>query len=258
VLGCAVLYASAGCRLTGTQAVCGLPPSPDYLLQRQHCSQIFIVVCCAELWFADCCLASPELVYGRPHTPAVIAHRLMPVINLCNRFVCAFSAVLQCAMLSQAVVQQALSRLMAGRTVLVIAHRLSTIRDADRICVISGGQLSEQGSHEELLSTKGIYAVLIARQLAASGSSDGLEGGQPLSLGSFGSSRGAGGSLSDLSDGARASLQEVSGRGSMSSSRSSACRDRSSTEAAADNAAAAASAAAAAAAGEASRSQQQQ
>jgi ABC-type multidrug transport system ATPase subunit len=157
--------------------------------------------------------------------------------------------------MSQAVVQQALSRLMAGRTVLVIAHRLSTIRDANRICVISGGQLSEQGSHEELLSTKGIYAGLIARQLAASGSngsSDGLEGGgRPMSLGSFSSSRGAGGSLSDLSDGARVSLQEVSGRGSMSSSRSSTCRDRSSTEAAAD-------APAGAAAGEASGSQQLQ
>lgn len=162
---------------------------------------------------------------------------------------------MRCAVLLQAVVQQALGRLMAGRTVLVIAHRLSTIRDANRICVISGGQLSEQGSHEELLSTKGIYAGLIARQLAASGSngsSDGLEGGQPLSPGSFSSSRGAGGSLLDLSDGARVSLQEMTGRGSMSSSRSSTCRDRSSTETAVD-----AAAAAAAAAGEASGSQQQ-
>lgn len=135
----------------------------------------------------------------------------------------------------QAVVQQALSRLMAGRTVLVIAHRLSTIRDADRICVISGGQLAEQGSHEELTASKGLYAGLIARQLAASGSSsggsEGLAGSQAaLSCGSF-SSRAAGGSMSDLSEGvSRPGLQE-GGRGSMSSSRGSTSRERSSTEA---------------------------
>jgi ABC-type multidrug transport system ATPase subunit len=143
--------------------------------------------------------------------------------------------------LLQAVVQQALSRLMAGRTVLVIAHRLSTIRDANRICVISNGQLAEQGSHEELISTKGLYAGLIARQIDNSGSngSSDVDGGQALSIGSFGS-RAAGGSMSDLSDGARPSFQGTSGRGSMSSSRSSTGRERSSIEAAAAEAVAAA------------------
>jgi ABC-type multidrug transport system ATPase subunit len=117
---------------------------------------------------------------------------------------------------------------MAGRTVLVIAHRLSTIRDADRICVISGGQLAEQGSHEELISSKGLYAGLIARQLE--GGSDGIAASQTaLSTGSF-SSRAAGGSMSDLSEGARPGLQEV-GRGSMSSSRGSTSQERSSVEA---------------------------
>jgi ABC-type multidrug transport system ATPase subunit len=133
---------------------------------------------------------------------------------------------------TQAVVQQALSRLMAGRTVLVIAHRLSTIRDADRICVISGGQLAEQGSHEELISNKGLYAGLIARQLegGSPGSSDGIGASQTaLSIGSF-SSRAAGGSMSDLSEGARPGLQEV-GRSSMSSSRGSTSQERSSVEA---------------------------
>ena len=126
--------------------------------------------------------------------------------------------------------QQALSRLMAGRTVLVIAHRLSTIRDAHRICVISGGQLAEQGAHEELIASKGLYAGLVARQLATSGSisgSDGLAPSQPLSVGSF-SSGVAGGSLSDTCEGGRHSLQDTTGRGSTSS-RGSTSRDRSSS-----------------------------
>lgn len=158
-----------------------------------------------------------------------------------------------CSSVLQAVVQQALGRLMAGRTVLVIAHRLSTIRDANRICVISGGQLAEQGSHEELIATKGLYSGLIARQLAASGSNGssdvGLEGGSSiaqgaLSTGSF-CSRAAGGSMSDLSEGARVGYHETEGRGSMSSSRSSTGRERSSTEEAAAAAVAAVAAAAA-------------
>lgn len=121
---------------------------------------------------------------------------------------------------------------------LVIAHRLSTIRDAQRICVISGGQLAEQGSHEELMATKGLYAGLVARQLAGTSSSDGRAASQGLSLGSF-SSCPAGGSLSDLSEAGRQSVQEAGGRSSLSSSRSSTGRDRSSLERTAAEAAAA-------------------
>ena len=58
---------------------------------------------------------------------------------------------------SEAVVQEALDRLMRGRTVIVIAHRLSTIRNADRIAVLDGGRLVELGSHGELLAKKGAY-----------------------------------------------------------------------------------------------------
>ena len=61
---------------------------------------------------------------------------------------------------SERQVQDALERLMAGRTTLVIAHRLSTIEHADRIVVLDHGRVVENGSHEELLKKDGLYANL--------------------------------------------------------------------------------------------------
>jgi len=65
---------------------------------------------------------------------------------------------------SERLVQQALERLMRGRTSIVIAHRLSTIKRADRIAVIVAGELRELGSHAELILQGGLYARLYAMQ----------------------------------------------------------------------------------------------
>ncbi|MCT1833998.1 ABC transporter ATP-binding protein/permease [Kocuria palustris] len=67
---------------------------------------------------------------------------------------------------SEAFVQAALDEAMAERTALVIAHRLSTIRRADRILVIEGGRVVEQGPHDELLAAGGRYAELYETQFA--------------------------------------------------------------------------------------------
>ena len=71
---------------------------------------------------------------------------------------------------TEARIEHGLRRLLAGRTAIVIAHRLSTIRDAGRIVVLDGGEVVEQGTHDELLEVGGAYARLYrdwARQAAA-------------------------------------------------------------------------------------------
>jgi ABC transporter fused permease/ATP-binding protein len=69
---------------------------------------------------------------------------------------------------SEHLVQEALDRLMEGRTTLVIAHRLSTVRGADRVLVLDGGRVVEQGTHDALVSApESLYRRLVERQFAS-------------------------------------------------------------------------------------------
>jgi ABC-type multidrug transport system fused ATPase/permease subunit len=65
---------------------------------------------------------------------------------------------------SERLVQEALEKLMEGRTSIVIAHRLSTIRNADQILVMQQGQIIQRGKHEELIAQKGVYSELVQLQ----------------------------------------------------------------------------------------------
>jgi subfamily B ATP-binding cassette protein MsbA len=65
---------------------------------------------------------------------------------------------------SEQLIEDALSRLLVGRTTLIIAHRLSTVRRADRLVVLDGGRIVEEGSHAGLLAQGGLYARLYQRQ----------------------------------------------------------------------------------------------
>jgi len=67
---------------------------------------------------------------------------------------------------TESLIQEALTRLMEGRTTFIVAHRLSTVRHADRIYVMDGGHVVEEGTHRQLLEAGGLYAYLHAQQFA--------------------------------------------------------------------------------------------
>jgi ATP-binding cassette subfamily B protein len=68
---------------------------------------------------------------------------------------------------SEYLVQEALERLMEGRTTLIIAHRLSTVMHADRVLVLDGGRIVQSGSHARLVEQEGLYRRLVERQFVA-------------------------------------------------------------------------------------------
>ena len=65
---------------------------------------------------------------------------------------------------TEKLIQDALYKIMKGRTTLAVAHRLSTIQHSDRIIVMHKGRVKEQGTHEELLDRKGLYYNLVQLQ----------------------------------------------------------------------------------------------
>jgi ATP-binding cassette, subfamily B, bacterial MsbA len=80
---------------------------------------------------------------------------------------------------SEQLIEDAMAKLLVGRTTLIIAHRLSTVRRADRLVVLDRGRIVEQGTHGELLDLGGLYARLYQRQFR---DDDVLQAGTPLSV----------------------------------------------------------------------------
>ncbi len=75
--------------------------------------------------------------------------------------------------MTEAMIQEALQRLLSGRTAIVIAHRLSTIRNADLICVVDRGRIVQQGTHQELHNQQGLYRTLYEEQFNLDGEATG-------------------------------------------------------------------------------------
>ena len=85
---------------------------------------------------------------------------------------------------NEAIIQDALDRLMEGRTTLIFAHRLSSVIDADRILVLDEGRVAETGTHAELMATRGVYHRLMAAQAEETVETEVLVGrGGPLQTG---------------------------------------------------------------------------
>jgi ABC-type multidrug transport system fused ATPase/permease subunit len=72
---------------------------------------------------------------------------------------------------SEQLIQASMAALLAGRTTFVIAHRLSTVRRADLILLLEDGRIVERGTHDELMTARGIYYDMVLRQAESQGES---------------------------------------------------------------------------------------
>jgi len=98
---------------------------------------------------------------------------------------------------NEAVIQEALDRLMRGRTTLILAHRLSSVIDCDRILVLDGGRVVESGRHEALMAAGGVYARLMAEQAQESAAATVIDV-SPAGRGAEGAASGPGQALPDI------------------------------------------------------------
>lgn len=91
--------------------------------------------------------------FGSGHAPIIILDEATASVDTDN----------------ESYIQEAISELVKGKTLLVIAHRLNTIQNADQILVIDNGQIAQQGTHEELLKQPGIYQEFVNIRKNAAG-----------------------------------------------------------------------------------------
>ena len=100
--------------------------------------------------------------WGDPHTASVASG--MKVARADPRILILDEATSSVDTETEQLIQQAIRKLLQGRTSIVIAHRLSTIQSADRIIVLHKGEIREMGTHQQLLALGGIYSTLYQLQ----------------------------------------------------------------------------------------------
>lgn len=137
-------------------------PSPDFLETREYEIASRLTEILNNKY---------RLAFGEPETANMAAH----IMGIKGRQSLSNTAINTNSMfkdedieqLIRAMIQEALSRVMAGRTSIVIAHRLSTILAADQILVFNRGKIVERGNHSELINQKGLYAGLYKKQFSS-------------------------------------------------------------------------------------------